>query len=144
MAWYENAEGRHGANGRKGDLGEEFVEQYCKDAGLLFESKQDYHSQVVLKIDCIIDGTPVDVKTNGYKDYLCVEVWKKNGREGWIGSTTAEEIYGVDLSMKEIYKYKVEDMYEYVQRNMRRTKQNKFGDTILWVRKDLDFIERLL
>lgn len=141
--WGANAEYRYGENGRKGDLGELFVEKYCKDAGIPFEGKQDRHSQVVLKIDCIIEGTTVDVKTNAYKDYLCVEICKNTGKDGWIFTTTAKEIYGVDLDKKEIYRYKVEDMLEYVGDNLYKQKPNKFGDTIMWVRKDLDFIERL-
>lgn len=143
MTWYANAEGRHGANGRKGDLGEALVKQYCEDNGLVHEDKQDRHSQVVLKIDCIIEGNTVDVKTNAYKGFLCVEIAKRDGRNGWIYSTTADEIYGVDLDNKEIYKYNVEDMQDYVQKNMRRAKQNKFGDTILWVPKGISIIERL-
>lgn len=141
--WGPNAEYRYGKSGRKGDLGELIVEEYCKTAGIPFEGKQDRHSQVVLKIDCIIKGITVDVKTNGFKDYLCVELYKNDGTNGWIYNTSADEIYGVDLDNKEIYRYKLEDMREYVQHNMQRVKTTKRGDTVLWVNKNLNIIERL-
>lgn len=144
MSWGPNAEYRYGESGRKGDLGEDFVKQYLSENNIPFEDKQDYHSQVIAKIDLIVDGVPVDVKTNAFKDFLCVEVERANGRAGWLYRTTAEEIYGVDLNAEEIYRYNVEDMIEYVTRNEHRIKSTKFNDKVIWVPKGLSIIERLL
>ena len=54
MTWYANSEGRYGAKGAKGDLGEAIVEDYCKNNSILFEDKNDIVSQVKLKIDCLM------------------------------------------------------------------------------------------
>ena len=93
MTWYANSEGRYGAKGAKGDLGEAIVTEYCKTNNILFEDKNDIKSQVVLKIDCIIDGVAVDVKSNYYMGTLCVELFNnKKQRAGWLYTTSAKQI----------------------------------------------------
>lgn len=144
MVWFANSEGRYGASGAKGDLGEAIVEEYCKKNNLLFEDKNDIVSQVRLKIDCIIEGKSVDVKTNYYKGNLAVELYcKKRERPGWLYTTTAEEIYGVDLETKSIYRYNIEDMIKYVSGNKHRAKRTKNGDIIMYISVKTPFIERL-
>ena len=144
MTWYKNSEGRYGANGAKGDLGEAIVEEYCKTNNILFEDKNDINSQVVLKIDCIINGVAVDVKSNYYKGTLCVELFnKKKQRVGWLYTTSAEQIYGVDVDTKSIYRYNIEGMIAYVSRNEYRVKKTKYGDTVIWPPVTLDIIEKL-
>ena len=143
MVWYPNSAGRHGKNGVKGDMGELIVEMFCKLTGRKWEDRNDYKSQVKLKIDCIIDGIPVDVKTNGKKDTLTVEISTAKKGAGWLFTTTATEIYGVDLKEREIYRYNVSDMIEYLKNNKDLiTGYN--GDRLAYVSKNLDFIERLL
>ena len=51
MTWYANSEGRHGASGRKGDLGEKLVEEYFLHNSITYEHKTDIESQVHKKID---------------------------------------------------------------------------------------------
>lgn len=143
MVWYANSQGRYGASGAKGDLGEAIVKQYCKKNNILFEDKNDIVSQVRLKIDCLIDKVPVDVKSNYFKGYLAVELETKNGKPGWLYTTTAKEIYGVDTETRSIFRYNVEDMIEHVEMNMDRAKVSKKGDLLLWVRVDHDFIESI-
>lgn len=143
MVWYPNSAGRYGKNGAKGDQGELIVEIFCRSTGRKWEDKNDYNSQVKLKIDCIIDGIPVDVKANGKKGTLTVEISSAKKGSGWLFSTTATEIYGVDVKEREIYRYNVSDMIEYMKSN----KDDIFdyhGDRIAYVPKNLDFIERLL
>lgn len=142
MTWYANSEGRYGANGAKGDLGEAIVEEYCKTNNILFEDKNDINSQVVLKIDCIINGVAVDVKSNYYKGTLCVEL-KKKQRVGWLYTTSAEQIYGVDVDTKSIYRYNIKDMVAYVNKNEHRAKKTKYNDTVIWVPVTTDIIEKL-
>ena len=143
MTWYANSEGRYGANGAKGDLGESIVEEYCATNNIPFEDKNDVHSQVQLKIDCIIDGVPVDVKSNYYQGMLAVELFTQKRGTGWLFTTTAKEIYGVDVDGKSIYRYNIEDMIEYVKNNKHRAKRTKYRDIIMWVPVTLPFIERL-
>lgn len=143
MVWYPNSAGRHGKNGVKGDMGELIVEMFCKLTNRKWEDKNDYHSQVKLGIDCVIDGVPVDVKANGKKGTLTVEVSTAKKGKGWIFTTTATEIYGVDVKEREIYRYNVSDMIDYLKEN-RDLIRNVNGDRLAYVPKDLDFIERLL
>jgi len=145
MTWYANSEGRYGANGAKGDLGEAIVEEYCKTNNILFEDKNDINSQVVLKIDCIINGVAVDVKSNYYKGTLCVElVNKRKNRAGWLYTTMAEQIYGVDVDTKSIYRYNIEDMKLHVKENKFHAKKNDKGDVLMWVSvANISIIERL-
>lgn len=142
--WLPNSEARYGATGAKGDKGEAIVEQYCKDNDINFEDKNDRHSQVNLKIDCKINGIPVDVKSNYYMGRLAVEIETFRNQPGWIYSTTAEQIYGVDVDTKAIYRYNVSDMKQYVEENKTRAKKTKKGDVLLWVSvKNTSFIERI-
>ena len=144
MTWYANSEGRYGAKGAKGDLGEAIVEGYCKTNNILFEDKNDIISQVKLKIDCIIDGIPVDVKANYYMGTLCVELYNnKRQQAGWLYTTSAKQIYGVDVDTKSIYRYNIEDMIAYVSNNEYRAKKTKYDDTVMWAPVTLDIIEKL-
>ena len=85
--WYKNSEGRYGARGAKGDLGEAIVEEYCKTNDILFEDKNDINSQVILKIDCIIDGVAVVIEGTHY----CV---KSRGVEDHSSSTLTAKLGG--------------------------------------------------
>lgn len=143
MVWYANSQGRFGKSGAKGDLGESIVQKYCNINSIKFEDKNDIVSQVKLKIDCLIENIPVDVKSNYYMGYLAVELETNEMKQGWLYSTTAEEIYGVDIKTSSIFRYKVADMKEYVDDNMDRAKISKRGDLLLWVPVDCDFIEQL-
>jgi hypothetical protein len=143
MTWYKNSEGRYGAKGAKGDLGEAIVEEYCKTNSIPFEDKNDINSQVNLKIDCIIDGIPVDVKSNFYEGFLCVELYTRKNGAGWLYTTTAEQIYGVDVDTKSIYRYNVDGMLAYVAENKARAKKTKFGDIVMWVPVKSLIIEKL-
>lgn len=144
MSWHPNSEGRYGAKGAKGDLGELIVKEYCECSGLIYESKNDYYSQVHLKIDCLIDNIPVDVKANFFSGFLCVELYdKKKNKPGWLYSTTAEQIYGVDVESKSIFRYNVKDMKQYVTKNNTRAKKTKFGDVVIWVPVTSKIIETL-
>ena len=144
MTWYANSEGRYGAKGAKGDLGEAIVEDYCKTNNILFEDRNDIISQVRLKIDCIINGIPVDVKANYYMGTLCVELFNnKKQQAGWLYTTSAEQIYGVDVDTKSIYRYNIEDMIAYVSNNEHRAKKTKYDDTVIWAPVTLDIIEKL-
>ena len=144
MTWYANSEGRYGAKGAKGDLGEAIVEDYCKTNNILFEDRNDIISQVRLKIDCIINGIPVDVKANFYMGTLCVELYNnKRQQAGWLYTTSAKQIYGVDVDTKSIYRYNIEDMIAYVSNNEHRAKKTKYDDTVIWAPVALDIIEKL-
>ena len=144
MTWYANSEGRYGAKGAKGDLGEAIVEEYCKTNNILFEDRNDIISQVRLKIDCIINGIPVDVKANFYMGTLCVELFNnKKQQAGWLYTTSAKQIYGVDVDTKSIYRYNIEDMITYVSNNEHRAKKTKYDDTVIWAPVALDIIEKL-
>ena len=143
MTWYANSEGRYGANGAKGDLGEKIVEDYCSSNGILFEDRNDKNSQVNLKIDCLIEGVPVDVKSNFYKGHLAVELYTRKNGAGWLFTTTAKQIYGVDVETKSIYRYNIDDMLQYVAENKRRAKRTKRGDIIMWIPITLPIIECL-
>jgi hypothetical protein len=134
MVWYANSAGRFGASGAKGDAGEELVKQFFTDNNIPFEHKTDYKSQVIDKIDFIVNGVPADVKTNFYKGYLAVELWdNKKQKRGWLWSTSAQLIYGVDLEGEAIYVYNVNEMREFVLDNLNKTKTTKNGDVIMWV-----------
>ena len=141
--WYKNSEGRYGAKGAKGDLGEAIVEEYCKTNNIPFEDRNDINSQVNLKIDCIIDGVAVDVKSNFYEGFLCVELYTRKNGAGWLYTTTAEQIYGVDVDTKSIYRYNVDGMLAYVSQNKARAKKTKFGDIVMWVPVKSIIIEKL-
>ena len=144
MTWYANSEGRYGANGAKGDRGEAIVEEYCNVNNILFEDKNDINSQVKLKIDCIVDGIAVDVKSNFYQGFLCVELFNhKKQCTGWLYATTAEQIYGVDVDTKSIYRYNIEEMIDYVSKNTHREKKTKYEDVVMWVPVTNNIIERL-
>lgn len=143
MTWYKNSEGRYGERGAKGDLGESIVEEYCKTNGILFEDKNDIVSQVKLKIDCIINGVPVDVKSNFYQGFLCVELYTRKNGAGWLYTTSAEEIYGVDTETKSIYRYNIEDMIQYVNENKHRAKKTKRGDVVIWIPVKANIIEKV-
>lgn len=143
MAWGKNSEYRHGRSGAKGDAGEDLVEFFLEQKAINYERKNDFYSQTKLKIDFIVDGVAMDVKTNAFKDFLAVEIERHGGKPGWIYTTTAEEIYGVDLDKKEIYRYNVEKMKEYVESQMHRAKKTKYGDLLIWVHKENEIIERL-
>ena len=144
MTWYANSEGRYGAKGAKGDLGEAIVEDYCKTNNILFEDRNDIISQVRLKIDCIINGVPVDVKANFYMGTLCVELYNnKRQQAGWLYTTSAKQIYGVDVDTKSIYRYNIEDMIAYVSNNEHRAKKTKYDDIVIWAPVALDIIEKL-
>ena len=134
MVWYANSEGRFGASGAKGDAGEELVKQFLTDTDVPFEHKTDYKSQVIDKIDLIVDGVLADVKTNFYKGYLAVELWdNKKQKKGWLFTTKAEIIYGVDLDGEAIYTYNVNEMRNFVLDNLNKTKTTKNGDIIIWI-----------
>ena len=143
MTWYANSEGRYGASGAKGDLGEAIVQDYCKNNNILFEDRNDINSQVNLKIDCIIDGTPVDVKSNYSKGTLCIELYTKRRGAGWFYTTSAEQIYGVDVDTKSIYRYNIEEMLAYVIKNKTRAKRTEKGEVLMWVPVTTDIIEKL-
>lgn len=143
MSWLPNSAARFGASGAKGDLGELIVEIFCKSTGRKWEDKNDYHSQVKLKIDCVIDGTPVDVKANVKKGELVVEISTLKKGKGWVFTTTATEIYGVDTKLREIYRYNITNMIEYIKSNRDCIREYN-GDRLAYVPKTLDFIERLL
>tara|TARA_R100000951_G_C2588275_1_gene164169 strand:- start:93 stop:536 length:444 start_codon:yes stop_codon:yes gene_type:complete len=146
MTWYANSAGRHGLSGAKGDAGEKLVELYCKKNNLSWEDKNDYKSQVIDKIDCIIENEAIDVKTNIYMDRLAVELYLNNKKKvglGWLFTTKAKKIYGVDLDNKKIYSYNVSDMIEYVDKNRNRSKLTKHGDEVIWVHKSESFITEL-
>jgi len=143
MTWYKNAEGRHGAAGAKGDAGEELVKHYLEESNINYEHKTDIDSQVNKKIDFIVEGTTMDVKTNAYKDFLAVEIATSKGKPGWLYTSTAEEIYGVDLEKEEIYRYLREEMIQYAADNAHRFKVTKNNSVLLWVHKDNKMIERL-
>jgi hypothetical protein len=143
MTWYKNSEGRYGAKGAKGDLGESIVEEYCKNNSITFEDKNDINSQVNLKIDCLINGVAVDVKSNFYQGFLCVELYTRKNGAGWLYTTTAKQIYGVDVDTKSIYRYNIEDMLTYVNENKARAKKTKLGDIVMWVPVKAKIIEKL-
>ena len=141
--WYQNSAGRYGEKGAKGDAGEKLVQQYCAENNLSWKDKNDYKSQVIDKIDCIIEDVTVDVKTNMFMDRLCVELYTVKNGPGWLYTTTAEEIYGVDLDKKKIYSYNIDDMKSYVESNKNRAKKTKYGDIVIWVHKSESFITEL-
>jgi len=143
MVWYQNSEGRYGESGRKGDSGEGVVERYLVENNIEYEKKEDPHSQVKLKIDFTVDGHPIDVKTNIFKGFLGVEVYDDKARNGWIYTTTAREIYGVDLVYESIYCYEVDAMRAHVEKNKHRARLVKNGAYILWVSKNEPFIKKL-
>lgn len=144
MNWYPNAEGRYGANGAKGDLGESIVDIYCEKNGIPFESTPDKHSQVNLKIDCYIDGIPVDVKSNYYKGNLVVELYnKKKNKPGWLFTTTAKQIYGVNIATSSIYRYNIDDMIRYVTENKHKARKSKVGDVLMYIPVTVPFIVKL-
>ena len=144
MTWYANSEGRYGARGAKGDLGEAIVEEYCNTNNIYFEDKNDFNSQVNLKIDCIINGIPVDVKANYYEGTLCVELYnKKRQQAGWLYTTSAKQIYGVDVDSKSIFRYNIQDMIAYINVNKHRANKTKYDDVVMWVPVTTDIIEKL-
>lgn len=143
MGWGPNSEYRYGEKGQKGDDGENIVESYLSSNSINYERLTDYTSQVIKKIDFMIEGRPIDVKTNIFKGYLAVEVYDSKGNKGWIHTSTAEEIYAVDRGLCHIYRYNTDLMREYVDKNQHRIKTSKNGAYLLWVDVREDFIERL-
>lgn len=143
MTWYKNSEGRYGARGAKGDLGESIVSEYCTLNNIPYISTQDKISQVVLKIDCYVNNIPVDVKSNYFNRQLVVELYLNKKVPGWLFTTTAIQIYGVDTSTKSIYCYSVEDMIKYVRKNRTRAFKSKNGDVLMYVPVTESFIEKL-
>ena len=142
--WYSNSEGRFGPTGAKGDLGEQIVDNYCEKRGIPFTVANDRHSQTVLKIDCYIDGIPVDVKSNYWNGCLAVELYlKKRNIPGWIFTTKAHQIYGVNISTSSIYRYEVEDMLRYVVKNKSKATKTKTGDVIMYVPVTEPFIVKI-
>jgi hypothetical protein len=140
--WYKTSEGRYGARGRKGDLGEQIVKEYCHQKNIAYSPRNDYVSQVKHRIDCLINAMPVDVKANYFKGTLCVELHLKK-KPGWIFTTRAVYIYGVDVDSKSIYRYNVDDMRKYVCQNRTKAKKTKNGDVVMWIPVETPFIERL-
>ena len=143
MTWYANSEGRYGASGAKGDLGEAIVVKYCNNNNIPIEEKNDHYSQVKLKIDYIIDGIAIDVKSNYYEGRLCVELYTRKNGAGWLFTTTAKQIYGVDVDSKSIYRYNVNEMLTYIKENKFRAKRTKHGDVVMWVPVTINIIEQL-
>jgi len=143
MVWYANSEGRHGKSGAKGDQGEDLVKEYFDEHNISYEHKTDINSQVNKKIDFIVEGTTMDVKTNAFKDFLALEIATSKGKPGWLYTSTAEEIYGIDLEKEEIYKYNLSEMRDYAEKNLHRVKKTKNGSVLLWVHKENKLIERL-
>mgnify|MGYP003631806104 CR=1 FL=1 len=143
MVWYKDSEGRHGQNGKKGDQGEEFVWKWFDAVGVPYEVLNDIKSQVEDKIDATVNGVPVDIKSNIFKDYHAVELSLMSGKEGWLYTSLAKAIVAVDLDGSKIYSYRISDMKDHVDKNKARTKETKHGDTLLWVNVDTDFIVRL-
>ena len=121
MTWYNNSEGRYGKSGAKGDAGEDVVKSYCINHNIRWEDMNDYKSQVIDKIDCIVEGVPVDVKTNINKNNQCVVELALNNKKkrgpGWLYETRAEQIYAVDLAQRRIFVYNIFDMKAYVSKN---------------------------
>ena len=126
MTWYSNSEGRYGESGRKGDRGEEIVEDYLIRNQIPYQRKTDIVSQVYRKIDFIVDGVPIDVKANVKHDKYtgelnhAVELWDDDGNDGWIYASEAEEIYAVNLQTQSIYKYKTKLMRNLIPANSRQ------------------------
>jgi hypothetical protein len=143
MVWYKNSEGRHGKSGAKGDAGEELVKEYFHEHNISYAHKTDIDSQVNKKIDFIVESTTMDVKTNAFKDYLALEIETSKNTPGWLYTSTAEEIYGVDLEKEEIYKYNLSEMRGYAEKNLHRAKKTKNGSVLIWVHKENKLIERL-
>ena len=143
MTWYPSSEGRYGINGAKGDRGEALVQHYWLANDISFIHLTEKSSQVNLKIDCLINDIPVDVKTNVNNGSLIVELYSRKKRAGWLFTTTAKQIYGVDIDTGAIYRYNVDDMVAYVIQNKHLARKVKKGDVLMWVSVDKNFIERL-
>jgi hypothetical protein len=146
MTWYPNSEGRHGASGAKGDAGEAMVKSYFEEMGIEAEHKTDYESQVIKKIDFIIKdtGQKMDVKTNYYMGNLAVELYvKSRDRRGWLYTSEADIIYGVDLEGGQIFEYSVEEMRAFVRENIQKAKLTKYKDVIMWVNVNEKLIRKI-
>ena len=143
MGWGTNSEYRYGEAGRKGDDGENIVESFLKSQNINYEKKTDRHSQVVKKIDFVVEDVPMDVKTNIYNGYMAVEVYDPKGNKGWLYTTTAEQIYAVDRAFCSIYRYNISDMKVYVEKNQHKLKASDNGAYLLWVSTKENFVERL-
>lgn len=142
--WYSNSASRHGAAGHKGDMGELLVEVFCKATGRVWEDKNDYNSQVNLKIDCVIDGVLVDVKTNAKGSEFPVELDLPSGAPGWIYKTKADEIWCVDLAERSIYRYNVTDMIEYLNTNKGKYPVKPYkGTRLAYIQKDNEIVEKI-
>lgn len=141
MTWYANSAGRYGESGAKGDSGERLVNRFLTKQGHKVEHLTDRHSQVNRGIDFLVDGIPVDVKTNGKYKTLTVEISKGN-KKGWLYTSEAKFIFGVDLYHNEIYVYSLAKMQKYVEENL--DKSYYYGnDLLIKVPKNLTFIKRL-
>jgi len=145
MTWYPSAAGRHGANGAKGDLGADIVEEYLiKNNVTDFTRHEDYYNQVHLKIDFTIEGVQIDVKANVKEKRTVVECYLgKKDKPGWLYDSQATYIYAVQVDEKSIYRYNIDDMKNYVTANKQRAVRMKNGDVLMWVSVNLDFIEKL-
>ena len=146
MTWYANSEGRHGASGRKGDLGEKLVEEYFLHNSITYEHKTDIESQVHKKIDFSVGDRTIDVKNNVFKGWHCVEVGKKNGSPGWLFTSSADSIYAVDYENKNIYSYDLLEMRNYinvVRWEKKSAKITKNGDQVIWVNVKEPFFTKL-
>lgn len=144
MVWYENSEERFGRSGAKGDIGEKIVENFLIEKSIDYQKVTDPFSQTVLKIDFIINGKLVDVKANMYKDYLGVEVATSSKKRGWIFTTSAEQIYNVDIDKNRIYYYNTKDMQEFASLRISDSKIVSNGARILWVSVDQSFVTQLV
>jgi hypothetical protein len=144
MTWFNNSEGRYGASGAKGDLGEQIVEQFCVKNDIPFISFTDDVNQVIYKIDCFINNIPVDIKANYNNGRLVVELYHTRKKSpGWLYTTYAEQIYGVDTASKSIYRYNIRDMKSYVNKHKERGYKSRSGDILLYVPVSQPFIERI-
>ena len=141
MTWHKNSEGRYGEKGAKGDAGEEFVKQYCIEKGHKFIHVTDSKNQRS-GIDFFINDIPIDVKTNIKDKRLTVEIKKKN-KIGWLYTSKAKFIFGVDLALKEIYVYNLEKMRKHVEENISKSYEHD-NDILIKIPVFHNFIKRLL
>lgn len=150
MTWFDNSEGRYGESGKKGDRGEEIVKRYLTESGntkMSFEHKTDYVSQVIDKIDFIVNGKMMDVKTNVGNGILKVELWSDR-KKGWLWTTKAELIYAVDDYKEEIFEYSVEEMRSYVTDGLILDRLDKYrtsdGSILVNIKTDSNQLVRKL
>ena len=58
-------------------------------------------------------------------------------------TTSAKQIYGVDVDSKSIFRYNIKDMITYINENKHRAKKTKYEDVVMWVPVTSDIIEKL-